>query len=130
MVAEAFSASLLHWTTCTGAQRFSVESTYLLCQHVVLPFHCARLKIGSEKFWQAACLQESVSAAGFAAILNASRGDSCAHALEARAGSVELLERIAHTSLPCQLRQACTVDANKMPSLCEYVHSICLKQLS
>lgn len=54
-----------------------------------------------------------MSTASFAAVLNASRGDSGAHALEARAGCVELLERITHTPLPHQRRQACTVHPTK-----------------
>lgn len=67
---------------------------HLLCQHVVFPLYRTRLQISAEVLGDAAGLQEAVAPARLATLLDTVGGDARAHALQARAGRVELLERV------------------------------------
>ena len=62
---------------------------------MVLSFHRATLKVGAQELRDATGLQETVSPASLATVLDARGGDSRAQALEAGARRVELLERIS-----------------------------------
>ena len=59
---------------------------------MVLSLHRATLQIRAQELRDPAGLQETMSPASFATVLDAGGGDSRAHALEAGARRVELLE--------------------------------------